>query len=408
MSTNNNVGRILKALHESSDIIADAFERGSIEVTDETAKSIIKLSQLRILTPDIHNTYQLRHSMRKFLNTVLNTSRLMESGTDLGKSFNRLDELVTRHNNAYLEGREDDSNLYEEEIRESINDIAGDIEDELLRISRLVEGKFATVTTLSEKVKENEWYLNRTETILSLLETFSFSDIEDRLRGHNDLELAFNLLLKSKMSYFLLTLKSISTKLGEFLYEFRHIEAKAKLLRSFANHLSKNPNWQPKNWDEQVSLPDWLTIASPLHIKASPDINSSADEDEMSEIASSLPAFKEFIYHGKKRAAGELIAIEDTPVIPVELSGVEIAVGAFIDAALITKAGVSARQWWFDNNSFCADISEPYWVERILSEKQNRRVGSEWQIKLISEPVSELDGNLIIKDIVVSKGLAIA
>ena len=56
MSKHSGVGQILKALHESSDIIAGAFERGSIEVTEDTAKSIMKLSQLRILTPDIHKT----------------------------------------------------------------------------------------------------------------------------------------------------------------------------------------------------------------------------------------------------------------------------------------------------------------------------------------------------------------
>ena len=404
MSKHSGVGQILKALHESSDIIAGAFERGSIEVTEDTAKSIMKLSQLRILTPDIHNTYQLRHSMRKFLNTVLNTSRLMESGTDLGKNFSRLDELVTRHNNAYMEGREDDSNLYEEEIRESINDIAGDIEDELLRINRLVDGKFATVTTLSEKVKENEWYLKRTETILALLETFSFSDIEDRLRGHNDLELAFNLLLKSKMGYFLVTLKSISEKLGEFLYAFRNIEARAKLLRSFANHLNKNPNWQPKNWDEQSSFPAWMTVAEPLFLSINPDINSSENEDELSEIASNLPEFKAFVHSGKKIEAGVLISIEDTPVQKAVLPGLQVAVEAFIGEASLTDTGLSARAWWGTNTAYSNMFSEEYWVSRILSEKQNRKTGSHWQANIISAPVSELDGNLIVRDVVISKG----
>ncbi len=405
MSKHSGVSQILKALHESSDIIADAFERGSIEVTEDKAKSIMKLSQLRILTPDIHNTYQLRHSMRKFLNTVLNTSRLMEAGTDLGRTFSRLDELVTRHNNAFMEGREDDKNLYEEEIRETINDIAGDIEDELLRISRLVEGKFATVTTLPEKVKENEWYLKRTETILALLETFSFSDIEDRLRGHRDLELAFNLLLKSKMGYFLITLKSISEKLREFLYAFRNIEARAKLLRSFANHLNKNPAWQPKEWDEQPSLPDWITIAAPLNMMANPNINSSENEEVLSEIASNLPEFKEFVYSGKKREAGKLIAIEETPVQKKELSGLQIAVETFIASAAQSESGLSAREWWAVNRNMNDMSSEEYWVRRILSERQNRKPGTGWQADLVSAPVSELDGNVIVRDIIVSKGL---
>ena len=246
--------------------------------------------------------------------------------------------------------------------------------------------------------------LKRTETILALLETFSFSDIEDRLRGHNDLELAFNLLLKSKMGYFLVTLKSISEKLGEFLYAFRNIEARAKLLRSFANHLNKNPNWQPKNWDEQSSFPAWMTVAEPLFLSINPDINSSENEDELSEIASNLPEFKAFVHSGKKIEAGVLISIEDTPVQKAVLPGLQVAVEAFIGEASLTDTGLSARAWWGTNTAYSNMFSEEYWVSRILSEKQNRKTSSHWQANIISAPVSELDGNLIVRDVVISKG----
>lgn len=401
-----NVRLILERLHQSSDIIAEAYENSRISESEDTFKKITLLRQLRILTTDIHDTFQLRYSMRQFLNSVLNTSKLMDSGTDFSISFSRLDEFVNRHNDAFLESRDEDRFNYEIRIRDSINEISGAIEDELLHISSLVDSKFATVTTLAEKTKENIWYMNRTKSILELLETFSFSDVEQRLRGHRDLELTFDLLLKSRMTKFIDTLKSILTRLSEYLYEFRKIEAQAKLLRNFSNHLSRYPDWQPKDWSGNETLTDWMSISKPLTLKFYPDIDASVSEDLMVEIAENLPAFKPLPGLTKKRPAGELIEMTDAPVITYVPSGMQLAVINYIKTALMTEGGLSARQWWLNNPAELNNIGEEYWLQRILSEKQNRKIGTKVNIELVGHESENYDGNIRVLDIIVSKGYA--
>lgn len=397
---------ILERLHQSSDIIADAFENNRISATDDTAKKITLLMQQRILTTDIHDTYQLRYSMRQFLNLMLNTNKLMDSSTDFSISFNRLDEFVTRHNDAFSESRDEDSHSYQIRIRDSINEIAGSIADELLHIASLVDSKFATVTTLAEKMKENDWYMQRAKSILELLETFSFSDIEQRLIGHRDLELTFDLLLKSRMPQFIDTLRSILARLSKYMYEFRKIEAQAKLLRKFSNHLGRYPDWVPNDWAINEDLLDWMCVAKTVVLEFNPYVDDSTSEKMLVDIAVNLPAFKRLTAPTKKRPAGELLEMGETPVIKYVPSGMQLAVTKYLKDALAIEGGISARHWWLSNPAILDNISEEYWLQRILSEKQNRKIGTKIRIDLVSRKTDDFDGNIRVNDIIVSKGYA--
>lgn len=402
MSSKSNVSLLLDTLHKSSDIISQAYDTGRVDGLGDSAKRIVYLKQMRILTPDIHDTFQLRYSLKKFLSSYLNTSRLMQAGSDFGADFNRLDELVTRHQSASLDGRDDDKERYEEEIRESINDIAGAIEDELLHISQMVDSKFATVSTMSEKIKENEWYFKRTEALLKMLEAFSFSDLPIRLSGHRDLELALSLILTSKMTKFLVTLKSIYARLREFRYEFRNIEARAKLLRGFANHLSRNPAWEPTDWSLVESPPGWLTTSTPIQVKSSPDINSGTDEDFLVDIAMTLPEAKSILSSGR-RTAGTLIDMSDPPAVVHKQSRMTLAVHAYFKAVYNSPIEISARRWWCENPSAMEDVTEDGWLHGIFSERMKVKSTSALRIRLLTHPTDSFDGNMRVSDILASR-----
>jgi len=406
LSNKTNVRLILERLHQSSDIIAEAFDNSRISATEENSKRIMLLMQQRILTSDIYDTFQLRYSMRQFLNTVLNTNKLMDSGTDFSISFNRLDEYVNRHNDAFLESRDEDRQNYQVCIRDLINAIAGSIADELLHISSLVDSKFATVTTIAEKMKENEWYMNRATTILNLLETFSFSDIEQRLLGHRDLELTYELLLKSRMSQFIDTFRLILSKLDKYKYEFRKIEAQAKLLRKFSTHLNRYPDWTPSDWTSNEELLDWMCIANPLSLSFYPDANDTSSEKLLVDIALNLPASKTINAYKRKRPAGILLDMDDAPVVQKEFSLLEKAVSAYMNLAISKEEGLSARHWWLNNPEMLDKVSEEYWVHRVLSERLNRKVGPEIRIDLVFTESEDFDGNIKVSDIVVSQGYA--
>ena len=272
MSSVDPVLALLAKLSASSKTIAEAYYQGRVHKNEENFRDIERLRQLRLLSPDIRDAFQLRASFRHFLNAALNTERLFSMGANIGGYFQRLADLVEGHSVAYQEGRDADCERYEVETREAISDIADAIDDELIILQAQVSTRFAAVSTIAEKKRQNLHYQKRTQQLVNLLESFHFSDIGEQLAGHEELALSFKSLLADRIPAFRESLWTILDTLNQYLFEFRKIEERAKRVRAFALHLNRNPDWEPKAWDEVAEPADWLRCATPLEIQTHPDV----------------------------------------------------------------------------------------------------------------------------------------
>ena len=183
MSNIDPVLTLLAKLSASSKTVAEAYYQGRVHKTEENFRDIERLRHLRLLSPDIRDAFQLRASFRHFLNAALNTERLFSMGANIGGYFQRLSDLVEGHSVAYQEGRDADCERYEVETREAISDIADAIDDELIILQAQVSTRFAAVSTIAEKKRQNLHYQKRTQQLVNLLESFHFSDIGEQLAG---------------------------------------------------------------------------------------------------------------------------------------------------------------------------------------------------------------------------------
>ena len=74
-----------------------------------------------------------------------------------------------------------------------------------------------------------------------------------------------------------------ATFLGRDLLEMP-IEDRARLVRSFALRLNRNPDWAPGNWDEAATPPEWVRLATPLQLACHADVTQPESEDILREI----------------------------------------------------------------------------------------------------------------------------
>jgi hypothetical protein len=234
VTTHDPVVTLLAKLSLSSKTISAAYHQGRIHKDDENARDIERLRQLRLLSPDIRDAFQLRGSFRQFLNAALNNERLFAIGANIGGHFQRLSKLVDEHSIAFQEGREADCERWEVEVREAISDIADAIDDELNNLQTQVASRFAAVSTIAEKKRQNLHYQQRTQLLVDLLESFHFSDIGEQLDGHEELALSFRSLLADRIPTFRESLLTILGTLNQYLFDFRQIEERAKRVRAFA------------------------------------------------------------------------------------------------------------------------------------------------------------------------------
>lgn len=404
MSDSDPVRILLSKLNACSDTIAEAYYQNRIHKTDGNARSIEALRQLRIMSPDIRDAFQLRSNLRQFLNTTLNTNRLFSIGADIGGYFSRLALLVDEHSVAFQQGRDDDCQRYEDETREVISDIADAIEDELIVLAMQVSTRFAAVSTVEEKIRQNRYYYGRTNKLVTLLESFHFSDIDEQLAGHDDLALSFRSLLADRIPAFRESLLSVLQTLDQYLFEYREIKERTRRVRAVAMHLARNPDWEPKAWDEAAQPAGWLQCASPLALECHPRIDDPEAEDFLSELARTIPASANTRTRSV-RPPGRIDPTAGNVVIaPPELP-IRRAVRLYFKQARASATGISARRWWAENPSVVGDTKEHMWLLRILTEHDNKGKAGMWNLKLDFRRHPHFDGNILIRDVTVSKRL---
>lgn len=396
---------LLAKLSASSGTIATAYYQGRVHKTDENARDIERLRQLRLLSPDIRDAYQLRASFRHFLNAALNTERLFSMGANIGGYFQRLAKLVDEHSIAYQEGRDADCERYEVETRDAISDIADAIDDELIILQAQVATRFAAVSTIAEKKRQNLHYQQRTQQLVDLLESFHFSDISSQLSGHEELALSFRALLADRIPAFRESLWGILELLNQYLFEFRKIEDRARHVRAFALHLNRNPDWAPKPWDEAADPVVWLKNAVPLNLRAHPDVLVVASDAFLAEVARTIPNAV-----GEKsrasRPAGQISEAAGNEDVAPPPSPIRKAVRRYFKEAQKSEKGVLARDWWLTNPLMLNGVREDIWVLRVLLEHDNKGKDASWSLRLVSRPHPDFDGNVLINDVMVSRRAA--
>ena len=404
MSNHTAVEIFLSRLFKCAGTVSSTYYNTRIVKTDENASDIELLRQIRLLSPDIRDTFQLRSSFRQFLNTALSTERLFAIGANVGGYFARLEKLVAEHSLAIQDGRDVAAEQYEMEIREAISDIADSIDDELTILHAMVATKFAAVSTIAEKRRQNLHYQDRTSKLVSLLENFHFADFADQLAGNEDLALSFRALLEDRIPSFREKLKAVLQQLQHYLFEFRKIEDRARLVRSFALHLTRNPDWTPRNWDEVADSPEWVGVASPMTLACHPDVSQPESEEVLWEIASTIPASTGVRI--ERRPAGQFVEESVEAVVVVSQSPLKKAVRAFFSEASESPQWISARHWWAEHPSIASNFGEDVWLLRLMSEDEREGRTGRWSFRRDEIPHAVFDGNVLIRDVFVGcKGL---
>lgn len=404
MSNHTAVEIFLSRLFKCAGTVSTTYYNTRVVKNPDNAADIELLKQIRLISPDIRDTFQLRSSFRQFLNTALSTERLFAIGANVGGYFARLEKLVAEHSLAIQDGRDVAAEQYEMEIREAISDIADSIDDELTILYAMVATKFAAVSTIAEKRRQNLHYQDRTSKLVSLLENFHFADFADQLAGNEDLALSFRALLEDRIPTFREKLKAVLQQLQQYLFEFRKIEDRARLVRSFALHLNRNPDWTPKNWDEAATPPEWVGLAAPMALASHPDVAQPESEDVLREIAAAIPASAEMRI--ERRPPGQLVEEASETVVVVSQSPLKKAVRAFFAEAAESLEWISARRWWLEHPSMTTSIGEDVWLLRLVSEDEREGRAGLWSFRRVEHRHPVFDGNVLIHDVLVArKGL---
>ena len=390
---------LLERLHTHRHLVAEAYHQGSIVRSDDNRKAIEVLQQQRVLVPHTPEEYRLHSTLRRFLDSALNTHRILHSSADIGTIFVRLEVLTDSYIAAFNEDNESDTDAYEDEIAQAVFEISDGLQGFITNLQANIETRFAAVSSISAKRKQNEFYLDATHTLVQVLESFHFSDLLDRLQAFPRIEELLRTQLFNRIPILRSTLQTIYETLRQFLFEFRKIEARAKRIQQMWLFLKKTPDYEPRAWDNSTDLPPWLERSPGLVIATHPDVSDDNCENRLIEIAKSIPPAD--VSTRRRRAAGRIMT-EDVPdAVTVQVKPHMIALRQMLKDAKVANTPVSARGWRAEHATEL-DLDDALWLELALDvlAKGTRIIkGVEVGYDELSREEPFAGGNVFIKDL---------
>lgn len=391
---------LLERLHAYREHIAHAYHQGAIERTDENRRAVEILHQHRVLVPHRQGEYRLHSSLRRFLDVALNTERMLHGTADVGAVFARLEALVDSYVVAFHDGQQDEVDACEDEISQAVFEITDSLQTFITNLQASIETRFATVTSLAAKRRQNEFYLEATHRLVETLNGFHFSDMLERVEPFEHLDELFRVQLFDRLPVFRDALQRIYEILRQFLFEFRRIEERAQRLQRMWLFLRRNGAYEPRNWDEAPELPAWLQRASAIAHVTHPDIDHETTEEALVAIAQAIPASA--LKTSRKRESGTLAPEEEAPVVRITSKPHALAIKKMFREAKKGATPFSALAWAREHQNEC-ELSEQMWLELVLDALvKGGGSGRDVPYRIIDVPrpaTIYAKGNLSVRDI---------
>jgi hypothetical protein len=399
----------LETLYRQRELVAAAYHRGSVSRSDGlgTARGIYELHQHRTLVPYTQESFRLASSLIRHLDEVLQKEQLYAAvGANIVELVERLHLLIDDTVKAHLEGRTEDADSYVDHFNNAVFELADCISNALQYLRMLADSRFANVSTLAEKRRQNEYYVGRAEKISDALKAMATSGIVDTLSDNSACEplaVAFRHQIWDRLPEWRASLLDITDILKSYLYRLRQVEPAARKFRAFALFLKRNPDYVTPNVDEMADLPAWAERAAALHMRARPDLTDSGTQEMLVEIAKSIPAAQVPIKRVPR--IGSLLPDDgryDT-VMAIKLNAYQRALKCFLLAVPEAEGMLSALDWKRRHPEF-NELLDDIWMLCVLYEfGLNRKRHQPYRVERIEASANALAGNIVVRDIQVRR-----
>ncbi len=399
MSDKTSLHRLLQAMAQHGDLIAQAYFGGSIDAGPENQRALNQLKQLKVLANYGGEGYRLSARLSQFIDGALNSDRMRRLDTDLGGWVDLLEQQIGLYQDAYVEDRLEDCDGSLAEIERLVFDLADTLEENTTYLLMLVNSRFANVRTLSEKKRQNAFYIGRLEKLVGAIGLLQPSHLMDMADPHESLQGLIDRQLIRGLPTHRQRLQDILDTLKTFLFQLRQIEARARLVRGFAFYLRQNPDYAPQDWCEREQIPAHWNRIQAMALHAHPDTLDRSAEKELVAIAQKLRMDSEALLAKKRERGINGVSLVRPQPKRLEQPLYRLRLRQLFGLARSSPGqAVSALVY---RNRHVLEIDASIWLSCVLSEGirlKSQRQGFDFEF-VRRETADGFTGNLRIRDL---------
>ncbi|SQH75243.1 conserved protein of unknown function [Shewanella benthica] len=366
------VSALLRKIGANDELLANAYVYGSIAADSQDNKTISTLHKAGLLRPDDEvGEFRVTTDFKRMLNRLMRKQSSYRQLTDMGKVIEALDETVKDYQLSVQAEQSEDADLFLEQLDDLLYETKDGLNNNLDNMHYGIVSQFGFVSSLANKIRQNERYLNHAQNLLTELQQIDPEACYEWINWPCPNEFArkitgfvywFNKVLPR--------LRFIIDNMRLSLFRLRRDEKKANQLRSMTRFLRQHPEFElSDNLYEHPKLPEGLKLAPAMALKSYVDTRNTALETPLIQLVQALR--KQSIAQDVKER--ETAAIEVNPIERVSYQSdfFDLQAELLFEQAITSNVAISALVFWRhsqdDWQANAHSIKPKSWIELVFS-----------------------------------------
>lgn len=355
-----------------------------------------KLLAARILwRPDDSSGLKLSHRVRDLLAEMLADERRRQVNADVGETLEVLRNLVQSFHEA--QGRSDFLLAEQLQLRltQEVDDLNSRFAGAIDSLWRRLNTDFGFVSSLSDKIRENERAQKQITRLLDGLEIIDFQELISLVGHQGSLRKLLISQLQSQLASHYANLREVQARLVELLARFRQQQARSLLVQGMLGFLREHPGFQPGNYARRSQVPEVVNLAAPIIPAAAAALDQSAISDQLALLLRQLPRPQ---HDEPQVTTAASISWPEDERVAARQQELKQAVEDFYLQVVDRGQALSALSYWQLNNlPWDAEI----WLYQVLAEYQSLPARQQSYLKLrkAETPASSWNQVLLIRDL---------
>ncbi len=368
----NQVATLLRQIGAYNELLANAYVYGSMASDEQDGNTINLLHKSGLIRPDDSpGEYRVTTDLKRMLNRLMRKQSSYRQLTDMGKVIDAIDEVVRDYEAATNAKEQEDAEYYLDQLDDLLYETKDSLNNNLDTMHFAIVSQFGFVSSLSNKIRQNERYLSHAQKLLNELQQIDPQDCYEWLDWLCPNEFA------RKISNFIYWYNQILPKLRLIidnmrisLFRLRRDEKQASQLRNMARFLRKHPEFDlDENLFELPNLPETLKYAAVMPLKSYVDTKQTDIEQPLIKLIQTLRK-QAVIAPVKSRTIGE-VSLKPVEKIAAEEDFFEQQTEALFEKVIINNCAISAltfyqelQNTWLDESQ---EITPKEWIELVFS-----------------------------------------
>ena len=366
------VATLLRQIGAYNELLANAYVYGSMASDEQDGNTINLLHKSGLIRPDDSpGEYRVTTDLKRMLNRLMRKQSSYRQLTDMGKVIDAIDEVVRDYEAATNAKEQEDAEYYLDQLDDLLYETKDSLNNNLDTMHFAIVSQFGFVSSLSNKIRQNERYLSHAQKLLNELQQIDPQDCYEWLDWLCPNEFA------RKISNFIYWYNQILPKLRLIidnmrisLFRLRRDEKQASQLRNMARFLRKHPEFDlDENLFELPNLPETLKYAAVMPLKSYVDTKQTDIEQPLIKLIQTLRK-QAVIAPVKSRTIGE-VSLKPVEKIAAEEDFFEQQTEALFEKVIINNCAISAltfyqelQNTWLDESQ---EITPKEWIELVFS-----------------------------------------